>query len=150
MTRASLRATIALAGLIAGFAVFSSGAGATGPARIVLGAKAFAPMGAGFGTTRPTEIFNGGDPSGLVQDITWRHWGSSSATATGRTSIFKPHGGYYPRLVTAELKASKLGHCTAHGPLAYTRLEAREPSRPGGPLGKWFLWSGQKSICVAP
>ena len=120
------------------------------PAKIVLGSKAFAPMGTGFGTTRPKEIFNGGDPSGLVQDITWRHWGSASATATGKTSIFKPHGGYYPGLVKAELRASKLGHCTAHGPLAYRRLEAREPSRPGGPLGEWFLWSGQKSICAAP
>jgi hypothetical protein len=124
--------------------------GATAPARIVLGAKAFAPRGVGFGTVKPKEIFNGGDPSGLIQDISWRHWGSSSATGTGKTSIFKPGGGYYPELVGAQLKASNLGHCTAHGPLAYRRLEAREPSRPGGQLGRWFLWSGQQSICVAP
>ena len=120
------------------------------PARPVLGARAFAPMGAGFGTMAPRRIFNGGDPSGLVAAITWSHWGSATTTGTGKTSIFKPGGGYYPRLVTAQLRASRLGRCGAHGPLAYTRLQAREPSRPGGRLGKWFLWSGQKSICVAP
>ncbi len=144
-----MRAAIGLVAAV-GFALSSTGVGATTSPRVVLGAKAFAPIGVGFGTVKPKEIFNGGDPSGLVQNITWTHWGSSTATATGKTSIFKPHGGYYPGLVRADLRASRLGHCTAHGPLAYTRLEAREPSRPGGPLGKWFLWSGQKSICVAP
>ncbi len=107
-------------------------------------------MGAGIGTVKPKEILNGGDPSGLVQDIAWSHWGSPTATGTGKTSIFRPHGGYYRRLVGADLRASRLGHCTAHGPLAYTRLEAREPSRPSRPLGKWFFWSGQTSICVGP
>jgi hypothetical protein len=139
---------IAVSGMLA---LSGPAVGATSsPPRIVLGAKAFAPMGQGFGTVRPREIFNGGDPSGLVQNITWRHWGSAVAIGWGKTSIFKPHGGYYPQLVRAELRASKLGRCRAHGPRAYTRLEAREPSRPGGPLGKWFLWSGQRSICVAP
>lgn len=150
MTRGFLRSAIVLAVLLAGLALLAPGVGATAPTKIVLGAKAFAPMGVGFGAVKPKEIFNGGDPSGLVQAIRWSHWGSGTATGTGRTSIFKPHGGYYPRLVRAVLRASNLGHCTAHGPLAYTRLEAREPSRPGGQLGKWFLWSGQKSICVGP
>jgi hypothetical protein len=113
----------------------------------VLGGKAFAPMGEGFGTVAPPTIFNGGDPSGLVSHITWHHWGSRTATGSGKTSIFKPHGGYYPQLVRAQLRASRLGHCGKHGPRAYTHLEAREPSRPGGPLGKWFAWSGARSIC---
>jgi hypothetical protein len=105
-------------------------------------------MGSGFGTARPKTIFNGGDPSGLVEHLTWSHWGSRTTTAIGKTAIFKPGGGYYPGLVRAELRATRLGHCSARGPAAYTRLEARVPSRPGGPLGKWFLWSGEKSICV--
>ena len=135
---------------VAGLALCLPGVGATASAPVVLGAKAFAPVGKGFGTAKPKEIFNGGDPSGLVQNITWRNWGSSTATGTGKTSIFKPTGGYYPHLVAAELRASNLGHCTAHGPLAYRRLEVREPSRPGGPLGRWLLWNDQRSICVAP
>jgi hypothetical protein len=145
-------ASVAAAAVVAAaaLAVLSPGVGATAPPKIVLGAKAFAPRGVGFGTVKPSEIFNGGDPSGLVQNITWRHWGSATATGTGKTSIFKPRGGYYPELVGAQLKASNLGRCTAHGPLAYRRLQAREPSRPGGPLGGWFLWSAQQSICVAP
>ena len=150
MIRTVLQSAVVLAAVCAALAFLAPEVDATAPAKIVLGARAFAPMGAGFGTVKPKKIFNGGDPSGLVQDIAWSHWGSSTATGTGKTSIFMPHGGYYPRLVGAELRASRLGHCTAHGPLAYTRLEAREPSRPGGPLGKWFLWSGQKSICVRP
>jgi hypothetical protein len=149
MIRTFLRPAIALAA-VAGGALLAPAGLARPPARVVLGAKAFAPIGKGFGTVRPREIFNGGDPSGLVQDIAWKHWGSATATGTGKTSIFKPQGGYYPELVRAQLRASKLGHCTAHGPLAYTRLQAREPSRPGGRLGKWFLWSGEKSICVSP
>ncbi|HWD73942.1 MAG TPA: hypothetical protein VG371_02305 [Solirubrobacteraceae bacterium] len=150
MTGAILRAAGGGVGMLAALALLAPNGDATSPPKVVLGARAFAPMGAGFGTVKPKTIFNGGDPSGLVQDITWSRWGSSTATATGKTSIFKPKGGYYPGLVRAELRASRLGHCRAHGPLAYTRLEAREPTRPGGPLGKWFLWSGQKSICVGP
>lgn len=151
----AITAVATVAGVPAGAAVGSSvvGAtapGATAPVRIVLGAKAFAPMGVGFGTVKPRKIFNGGDPSGLVSNITWSHWGSATTTGFGRTSIFRPQGGYYPGLVRSELRASRLGRCTAHGPLAYTRLEAREPARPGGPLGKWFLWSGRKSICIGP
>lgn len=36
------------------------------------------------------------------------------------------------------------------GPLAYTRLYVRDPARPGGPLGKWSLWSGSSTLCQAP
>lgn len=139
---------IAVSGMLA-FVGSAVGAPASAP-RVVLGAKAFAPMGRGFGNAHPRAIFNGGDPSGLVQNITWHRWGSAVTVGWGKTSIFKPHGGYYPQLVRAELRASKLGRCRPNGPRAYTRLEAREPSRPGGPLGKWFLWSGRRSICVAP
>jgi len=114
----------------------------------VLGAKSFAGQnGVGWGTYKPREIYNGGDPSGMVTDIDWTGWGTADAVGYGKTSIFKPGGGYFPGLARAELRATALGHCTPGGPLAYTNLAAREPSRPGGPLGKWFAWSGAKSIC---
>jgi hypothetical protein len=124
--------------------------GATTTSKIVLGATAFAPNGAGFATVKPKRIFNGGDPSGLVSNLTWTHWGAAKAIGTGKTSIFKPGGGYYPHLVRAQLRASKLGHCRAHGPRAYTHLDVRVPAKPGAPLGKWQAWSGVKSICVGP
>jgi hypothetical protein len=117
---------------------------------VVLGSRSFALNGAGFGTAHPSRIFNGGDPSGLVSHIHWAHWGASVATGRGLNSIFKPSGGYYSQLVTIELRASRLGHCTAGGPLAYRRLSFRAPSHPGGKLGPWTLWSGTPTICSSP
>ncbi len=113
----------------------------------MLGSKSFEPKGAGWGKVEPSTIFNGGDPSGLVTHIHWTSWGDSVATGRGLSSIFKPHGGYYPDLVTIELHASDLGHCTAGGPLAYRRLSFRVPAHPGGKLGPWMLWSGASTIC---
>ena len=115
----------------------------------VLGSARFWPghYDKGFGQAHPKTIFNGGDPSGLVTHIRWQHWGAKRAIGWGKTSIFKPHGGYYPQPVRAELRVSRLGRCTKHGPSAYRHLEAREPAKPGGKLGKWFSWSGAKTIC---
>ncbi len=113
----------------------------------MLGSQSFEPNGAGWGKVDPSRIFNGGDPSGLVTHIHWTGWGDSVTTGRGLSSIFKPHGGFYPGLVTIELHASDLGHCTAGGPLAYRRLSVRVPSRPGSRLGPWMLWSGASTIC---
>jgi hypothetical protein len=113
----------------------------------VLGQKGFDGPGAtGWGTYEPNEFFNGGDPSGRVVSITWKHWGSRAATGTGRGFIFMPKGGYFPGSVKVDLRAFDLGRCTSNGPLAYERLDVRYPSRPGGRLGKWTPWSG--SLCA--
>ena len=115
---------------------------------VLLGSATFAsPHGEGWGTSRPARIFNGGDPSGLVTHIRWTHWGAGSATGFGLNAIFKPHGGYYGQLARIELRAHNLGRCRPGGPPAYTQLSVRVPSRPGGPLGPWMLWSGARSIC---
>jgi hypothetical protein len=114
----------------------------------VLGSKVFIPrVGVGWGAYRPTEIFNGGDPSGLVHAINWTYWGQPDAYGYGQTYIFKPKGGYYPGSVTAELRAYDLGRCTAGGPLAYQHLDVRVPAAPGGKLGKWFAWDNGKALC---
>lgn len=127
----------------------STARSASGP--IVLGSKSYwAPQARGWGTVKPKTIFNGGDPGGLVSHIRWHHWGRKSAIGWGLTSIFKPTGGYYPRLVHAELRATDIGHCGGRGPLAYRRLAARVPSHPGGPLQSWFRWAGTGNICRAP
>jgi hypothetical protein len=116
----------------------------------LLGARPFAPNGAGFGTCKPRHIFNGGDPSGDVVSIKWKLWGSKDAIGFGQTSIFRSGGGYYPNLVRVELRATDLGHCPRSSSLSYRHLEAREPARPGGPLGPWFAWSGASTICAFP
>jgi hypothetical protein len=112
---------------------------------IVLGGKAFAPNGEGWGTERPRTIYNGGDPSGLVTGVRWLTWGGETAIGWGKNAIFKPPGGYYRRPVAIKLKASHAGRCA--GRRAYTRLSFREPSHPGGALGPWRLWSGAPTIC---
>jgi hypothetical protein len=114
---------------------------------IVLGAAAFAPGGNGWGTERPVDIFNGGDPSGHVFDIQWTSWGGAKAEGHGLNPIFKPQGGYYTQPARIELQASDPGKCTPGGPLAYRQLLFRVASRPGGPLGPWMLWSGQRTVC---
>ena len=121
---------------------------ATPAGQPVLGSKAFIPrLGVGWGTYQPREIFNGGDPSGMVHGITWTYWGQPQAYGYGKTYIFKPNGGYYPGGVTAELRAYDLGRCTPNGPLAYQLLAVREPSAPGGKLGQWLVWGGVKTLC---
>ena len=116
---------------------------------VVLGSKRGAlPARYGFGTARPSAIFNGGDPSGLVTHIHWTSWGQSVATGRGLNAIFMPEGGYYAQLVTIQLRAYDIGRCTPRGPLAYRRLPVREPSRPGGPVGPWVAWGGRHTtIC---
>jgi hypothetical protein len=45
--------------------------GAGEESQVTLGSsKFYAPISRGFGTVKPKEIFNGGDPSGLVTNIT--------------------------------------------------------------------------------
>ena len=114
----------------------------------VLGSKAFIPrVGVGWGTYQPREIFNGGDPSGMVHGITWTDWGKADAYGYGKTYIFKQNGGYYPGSVTAELRAYDLGRCVPNGPLTYELLDVRVPSAPGGKLGQWFVWDDVKTLC---
>lgn len=114
-----------------------------------LGAKVFAGRsGIGWGAYRPSEISNGGDPTGVVQAIHWESWGGPTAIGYGT--------GWYvgPNSIVAdgtpgrtELRGSDLGHCTARGPLAYEHLEVRGPAPPGGRLGAWSSWSGAKTLC---
>jgi hypothetical protein len=138
---------IPLASVVIAFALITGVSSANAP-RVVLGARAFAgPQGVGWGTPRPKEIFNGGDPSGLVTHIAWSTWGGAVATGSGKNAIFKPQGGYYTQLVTIQLRASDRGRCKPGGPLAYRKLSVRAPTRPGGRLGKWSSWSCAKSLC---
>ena len=46
--------------------------------------------GAGFGQIRPSKIFNGGDPTGLVSHITWTSWGGARASGPARATTSGP------------------------------------------------------------
>ena len=116
---------------------------------LVLGKTHLLTYGIGWGTAHPRLIYNGGDPSGKAWHLAWRSWGASSAYARGLTWIEPPGGGYHGK-GTIELRASRIGRCTPHGPRAYTYLQARVAQRPGGRLGRWFVWGGWKSTCKGP
>jgi hypothetical protein len=138
---------LAVAGLLVGAAAGSASA----RPRVVLGSPSYyAPGSTGFGIAHPRAIFNGGDPSGSVFDIHWSSWGGETAFGVGKHPIFKPGGGYYKRPVRARLHAVALGRCYPGGPLTYRRLYVRDPVRPGGPLGKWYPWSGSSTLCHSP
>jgi hypothetical protein len=37
----------------------------------------------GYGSARPTTLDNGGDPTGVVTNVSWQSWGGAQATGTG-------------------------------------------------------------------
>jgi hypothetical protein len=105
------------------------------------------PIATGYGKAHPRHIFNGGDPSGEVAKLVWRHWGAATASGRGVTWLLRPEGGYYARPGRIVLRAEALGTCP-DGTTAYTRMEYRVAHRPGGPVGeRWHLWSGDGDIC---
>jgi hypothetical protein len=133
--------------VLAAVALVAVAPASAGSSHVVLGNKKFAVHGDGFGSFRPSDIFNGGDPSGHAFDIAWQQWGSAEATGFGKNPIFKPGGGYFAQPARIELRAYDLGHCPSSSRLAYRKLKARVPTRPGGKLGPWFSWAGSKTIC---
>jgi hypothetical protein len=150
------RQRVVLVGTIAAL----MGSGLTGPAigaaisrshhqTPVLGFKNFEVNGRGWGTAHPKRIFNGGDPSGLVNHLRWSHWGRGKAFAVGKTYTYKPHGGYYGREVKDRLRASDLGRC--HHKLAYKRLYYRVQTKPGGRIQKhWHPWATKRGNVCRP
>lgn len=141
-------ATLAGHGYLVRLGTTAGGSGVHPLSPPVLGSKSYrAPEGAGWGTVEPRTINNGGDPTGIVEDLSWKQWGATDAYGYGKSFIERPGGGFYP-LVDVELRASDLGHCTAAGPLAYEQLAIRVPARPGAPLGGWIPWGGSGSICT--
>ena len=134
--------------MIAALVLASSALGSSSSV-VVLGKRHVPANGQGWGTAHPRLIYNGGDPNGRAWQLQWTGWGSPVARAHGLTWIFRPHGGYFAKPGAIELRASVIGRCTSNGPRAYTRLEAREAVRPGGPLSRWFVWGGWKSTCTA-
>jgi hypothetical protein len=104
----------------------------------------------GWGEAAPPVISNGGHAaSGTISDIVWTSWGGQEATGRGTNPIYRPEGGYYDRPVAIELRATSISTCSSGGRRVYTHLLAREPDKPGGPMGPWRDWSGS-SLCEVP
>lgn len=69
----------------------------------------------GWGTIQPVTIFNGGDPTGLVKDITWSTWGGTRAVGEGMGFQVPVNGpvaaGHF---ASAIVIAFDLGMCDKH------------------------------------
>jgi hypothetical protein len=98
-------------------------------------------QGQGFGQVRPAEIFNGGDPTGLVTKLTWSSWGGSQAAGSGMSDYVGPG----QSVATGKQKpvtvvAFKLGTC--HGTLMYKAVEWYFPKE-----GQAFSPGQYENIC---
>jgi hypothetical protein len=151
-TRVRLGVAVAAVALLSGAALPQLG-DASGYHGVVLGSKYWlrrvdGGQGIGWGTPRPKTLFNGGaSASGYIFKIRWTTWGGKVAIGYGLNPIPNPKEGYYMPGVKIELKAVHIGRCYKNGQRAYRLLVVREPSRPGGRMGAWHTWSGQKTLC---
>ena len=51
----------------------------------------FGISGHGFGLVKPSEVFNGGDPTGLVTKVVWDSWGGPKAVGHGLSVYVGPN-----------------------------------------------------------
>jgi hypothetical protein len=104
--------------------------------------RAWAPSVRGYGTVRPARVFNGGDPTGDIWDITWSTWGGEQATGAG-TSYWEPPGAGVAGSVKepATIVAYNLGTCD--GQLMYQAAKWYFPGK-----GEAFNPAGHYNICT--
>ncbi len=96
----------------------------------------------GYGTVRPAKVFNGGDPTGRIWNITWSSWGGEQATGTGLAN-WEPPGAAVAYSVTqpATIVAYDLGTC--NGQLMYQAAKWYFPGK-----GEAFDPAGHYNICT--
>ena len=84
----------------------------------------------GYGSVRPVTINNGGDPTGIVMNLSWQSWGGARAVGTG-TGYYDP-----PNVPVAQstkqpatVVAFNLGNCD--GQYMYQAIEWYFPQHGG-------------------
>lgn len=98
--------------------------------------------GAGFGQVRPSEIFNGGDPTGLVTHIIWESWGGTDAVGTGQSDYVGPNQSVASGTQeSATIIAFRLGMCD--GKHMYRAVEWYFPQH-----GQTFNSHQYENICA--
>ena len=137
--------------LLAILALTVSAATAAGMVRsgpVVLGSKtSFGSYGKGWGTPRPALLDNDGDPSGHAWNIRWTGWGTAVASGSGLTYALGTKYGSGYTIYRLQLRASRIGHCTTNGPVAYTRLEVRIAPLKRSNFSAWQLWNLRPNVC---
>jgi hypothetical protein len=77
---------------------------------------------AGYGLVRPTRIFNGGDPTGLVEHIRWSSWGGPIAVGTGTAEYVWPGTSVASNANTTPARVIAYHKGTCRGLTAYTAV----------------------------
>lgn len=86
------------------------------------------PYQSGWGTPRPSEVFNGGDPTGRITNVTWQSWGGPEAVGHGTGYYLSPTAvALTGELEPATIVAWDLGTCL--GKRAYLRATWYYPSK---------------------
>jgi hypothetical protein len=98
--------------------------------------------GEGFGQVKPSKIFNGGDPTGLVTDVVWSSWGGAQATGSGTAVYLRPNQTVAQGTEeSATVVAFDLGTCD--GKLMYQAVEWYFPQH-----GQSFSPNTYEDICT--
>jgi hypothetical protein len=98
--------------------------------------------GEGFGQIKPSRIFNGGDPTGLLSRVVWSAWGGAQATGTGIGEYLGPNQTVAQGTEeTATVVAFDLGTCD--GKLMYQAVEWYFPQH-----GQSFSPDTYEDICT--
>lgn len=84
-----MRGKIVIAVLITAAIVAATAFAASTRTPVLVGSSA--PHAKGYGHVRPAEIYNGGDPSGLICHIQWLSWGGSMAIGSATGLYIGPH-----------------------------------------------------------
>ena len=86
------------------------------------------PYQSGWGTSRPSEVFNGGDPTGRITNVTWQSWGSPEAVGHGTSYYVSPTAAVLTgEFEPATIVAWDLGTCLGHR--AYLRAAWYFPTK---------------------
>jgi len=98
--------------------------------------------GKSFGQVEPSEIYNGGDPTGRVQHVVWTSWGEPKAGGTGKSDYVAPNQDVAEGTEElATVTAFKLGTCD--GRLMYQAVEWYFPQH-----GQSFDPNRYQNICT--
>ncbi len=95
----------------------------------------WAPSQQGYGHIRPPTVFNGGDPTGLVENVTWTGWGRPTAVGHG-TGFYAAGTVADGHQAPATVLASHLGTC--HGRPSYNHITWYFPTE-GETANQWGI-----------
>jgi hypothetical protein len=136
-----MRGKIVIAVLMMAAIVVTSAVAASTSTPILIGSSA--PHSKGYGHVKPGEIYNGGDPSGLICRIHWLSWGGSMAIGSATGLYIGPHqtvsqGRWAPAVVVL------LNLGTWRGRPAYKAIDEYFPGHSGS-----FATAAGVSPCTA-